>query len=172
MGLDVKRISQRRQTIVAERREQLVACAEAVANLATHREIKPMLAGHVKHDLAIRQILDTIVRCWTTTPRFISAGAARSGAKRPKDHVVPVRVLVDRMIMNPSECRVLLDTAVILATITPEEHRKLGGIFTHFEELYGRMLVADVLQLPELGHERYFIKKIKLQPMFRRSGRV
>ena len=53
--------------------------------------------------------------------------------------------------MNPSESRELLQKAVIIASVTPEEHRKLGGIYTHFEELYREMLAADVSQLPRLG---------------------
>jgi hypothetical protein len=44
--------------------------------------------------------------------------------------------------MNPAECRPLLEKAVILASITPAEHRHLGGIWTHHEDLYGRMLNA------------------------------
>jgi len=168
MALNIeRRISQRRQTIIAERRDQLVACAEAVAKLAKHREIKAVHARDVRHDLEIRRVLDTIVRRWTLPipTSFISTGSARtSGAERHREHVVPSRVLVDRMIMNPSECRALLDTAVIIASVTPAEHQSLGGIFTHHEELYNRMLAADVSQLPSLGQERYLNSKVKIQP--------
>jgi len=158
---------ERRRKIVAERREQLVACAEAVAKLAKHRDIKPILAGHVRHDREIRRVLDTVVRRWTllVPTRFISTGAARSGAKRHREHVVPARVLVDRMIMNPDECRVLFDTAVIIASVTPVEHRKLGGIYTHHEELYRRMLPADVSRLPGLGNQRYLDSGVKIRPI-------
>ena len=31
-------------------------------------------------------------------------------------------------------------TAVIIASVTTEEHKRVGGIFTHFEELYGRVV--------------------------------
>src|SRR5262249_31347066 len=144
----------------------LVACAKAVAKLATHRKIEPVLAGRVRHDREIRRVLETVVRRWTrlVPTRFISTCAARSGAMRHREHVVPSRVLVDRMIMNPRKCRVLLDTAVIIASVTPQEHRKLGGIYTHFEELYREMLAADVSQLPGLGRKRYLKKRIKLRP--------
>jgi len=33
--------------------------------------------------------------------------------------------------MNPSDCRALLETGVVIASVTPEEHRRLGGIYTH-----------------------------------------
>src|SRR5215211_2344227 len=95
-------------TLEAERRAQLIACAEAVAKLATHRKIKAVHVTFVKDDLEIRPVLDTIVRRWTrlTPTRFISTAAANTrGAKLHREHVVPVRVLVDRMIMNPSESR-------------------------------------------------------------------
>lgn len=66
--------------------------------------------------------------------------------------------------MNPSECRALLDTAVIIASVALEEHQQLGGIYTHHEDLYRRMLAADVSQLPKLGKKRYLNSRIKLQP--------
>jgi hypothetical protein len=139
-----------------------------VAKLAKHPgEIKAVLARHVKHDLEIRRVLDAIVRRWTLPipPRYISTGAANMpDAKRHLEHVVPSRVLVDRMIMNPRECRALLDRAVIIASVTPEEHRELGGIFTHHEDLYRRMLAADVSWLIRLGKKRYRDSEIKLQP--------
>jgi hypothetical protein len=150
-----------------DRRDELVMCAEAVANLAKHRQIEAIHARLVRHDREIRRVLDTIVRRWTLLipPRYISTGAADTPrAKQHLEHVVPSRVLVDRMIMEPSECRALLDTAVIIASVTPREHQRLGGIYTHHEDLYRRMLAADVSQLPMLGEERYFNSGIKLQP--------
>jgi hypothetical protein len=70
------------------------------------------------------------------------------------------------MIMNPSECRALLDKAVIIASVTPEEHQLLGGIYKHHGPLYREMLVADVSQLPRLGRQRY--RKYKINS----SGRL
>ena len=151
----------------AERRAQLIACAEAVAKLAKHRKIEPVHVSLVRDDLEIRPVLDTIVRRWTrlTPTRFISTAAAKTrGAKPHREHVVPVRVLVDRMIMNPSECRALLETAVIIASVTPAEHRRLGGIYTHHADLYRRMLKAHVSRLPRRGMERYSATGIALQP--------
>src|SRR5262249_40427218 len=119
-------------SLQAERRSQLIACAEAVAKLAKHRGIEPVHVRFVRDDLEIRPVWDTIVRRWTrlTPTRFISTAAAHTpGAKLHREHVVPCRVLVDRMIMDPSECRALLETAVIIASVTSEEHGPLGGIF-------------------------------------------
>ena len=143
---------------IKERKDQLVACAKAVANLAEYPKIEATPARLVRHDLEIRRVLDAIVRRWTlmAPTHYISAGAAKmSEAARRGEHVVPCKVLVDRMIMHPRRCRTLLETAVIIASVTPEEHRTLGGIFTHHEPLYREMLAADVSQLPSLGKERY-----------------
>ena len=64
--------------------------------------------------------------------------------------------------MRPRECRRLLDTALIIASVTPAEHQRLGGIYTHFPDLYRRMLAEDVSHLPRLGKQRYRRKRIKL----------
>ena len=79
---------------------------------------------------------------WVDSFTVPPAAANTRGAKLHREHVVPCRVLVDRMIMNPSECRALLETAVIIASVTPTEHRRLGGIYTHHKDLYRRMLRA------------------------------
>jgi hypothetical protein len=68
--------------------------------------------------------------------------------------MVPVRVLVDRMIMDPTECRALLEKAVIIASVTEAEHRQLGGVWGH-QDLYRRMLKGQVSRLPKRGMERY-----------------
>ena len=148
-----------------ERRAQLIACAEAVARLARHREIEAVHVTFVKHDLEIRPVLDTIVRRWTrlTPTHYISTAAKKRGATLHREHVVPVRVLVDRMIMNPSECRALLEKGLIIASVTQEEHLRLGGIWTHHKDLYGRMLKAHVSRLSQRGMERYSATGIALQ---------
>lgn len=149
-----------------ERRDQLIACAEAVAGLAEFPDIEARHVRYVMDDLEIRPVLDTVVRRWTrlTPTRYISAAAGQSRTRLHREHVVPVRVLVDRMIMNPAECRALLDRAVIIANVTPEEHRRLGGIYTHHEDLYRRMLKAHVPRLLRLGMERYSAVGIALEP--------
>ena len=59
--------------------------------------------------------------------------------------------------MDPDECAALLGRAIVLARITKDEHRTLGGIYTHYKDLdlYDRMLRAAVARLPSLGRERY-----------------
>lgn len=152
------------RTLEAERRAQLLACAEAVAKLAKHREIKPIPATLVRNDLEIRSVLETIVRRWTrlTPTHYTSTAAKTRGAKMQREHIVPVRVIVDRMIMNPRECRALLEQAVVIARVTQEEHWRLGGIWTHHEDLYRRMLKGQVSRLPRRGMERYSATGIRL----------
>jgi hypothetical protein len=141
---------------VNERRAQLVDCAEAVARLATDRQIVAKYAGLVASDVEVRAVLDTVIRRWSKLerPRYTTTDAAASG-QTVVDHVVPCRVLVDRMIMKPADCANLLRRAIQLARITKEEHRSLGGIYTHYEDLYDRMLHAPVGRLASLGRERY-----------------
>jgi hypothetical protein len=52
-------------TIDAERKAQLIACAEAVADLAEYRDIEAQHVRFVTYDLEIRPLLDTVVRRWT-----------------------------------------------------------------------------------------------------------
>jgi hypothetical protein len=68
------------------------------------------------------------------------------------------------MIMNPAECRLLLEKAVIIASVTPAEHLQLGGIWTHHADLYRRMLKAHVSRLERRGMERYSATGIELEP--------
>lgn len=99
-----------------ERRDQLMACASAVAAIATHRAIGTQHAVAVKDDVEVRPVLETVIRRWTrlVEPTFMSGGAQHAQTKRHIEHVVPCRVLVDRMIMNPPESGELLAVAVVL----------------------------------------------------------
>ena len=139
------------------RRAQLVGCAEAVARLATDRQIETQHAGFVTSDVEVRAVLDTVIRRWSKLerPRYTTTDAVAPSGQIVVDHVVPCRVLVDRMIMMPAECADLLQRAIVLARITKTEHRSLGGIYTHHKHLYDRMLHAPVGRLPSLGHKRY-----------------
>jgi hypothetical protein len=143
-----------------QRRDQLLRAATELAGLAEHREIVPMLAGKVRHDLEIRRLLDAVLRRWSLlVPVTCATEAALALALAPKEtdieHVVPRRVLVDRMIRKPDECRSLLGTGIVLSRVTKPEHRALGGIYTHHAELYGEMLLSPVSDLPALGCRRY-----------------
>jgi hypothetical protein len=159
-----RRMTGRRTPRLHQRQAQLIACAQAVAKLATHRELQPLRVHDIEHDLEIHAVLGAIVRRWKTPATYISTAALTI----PRDelhleHVVPIRVLADRMIMNPSECQELLEKAVVIARITPAEHRKMGGMFK-VPGLYGRMYKASVSELPELGRERYRAEGIAVQP--------
>ena len=151
----------------ASRREQLIASAEAVAALATNRTIVPQHVSKLEADHEIRKILDAVVKRWTrgvSPSRYTQASVGGKQVQRQQDHLVPCRVLVDRMIMNPNECRALLETAVVLVEVSGEEHRRLGGIYADHEEVYGQMLNAPVSELEELGLLRYDRKGIETAP--------
>lgn len=160
-----KRMTGRRAKRRTQRQAQLIACAQAAAELAEHREIQPLRVHDVEHDLEIHAVLGAIVRRWKTPASYISTAAVNMPREELHlEHVVPIRVLVDRMIRDPTECQELLETAVVIARVTAAEHRELGGIFSHHPELYGRMLTAPVSELPNLGWERYRGTSITVQP--------
>lgn len=125
-----------------------------------------MLVHHVEHDLEIRAVLDRIIRRWSRlVPTTYTTEAALYAPRNETatDHVVPCRVLVDRMIMQPRQVRRLLEHNVILARVTREEHARLGGIYTHHRKLYWWMLKSPAEKLPEQGRRRYQRAGIKLR---------
>lgn len=136
--------------------DELVRCAESVAWLAEHREITPVHVSKVKHDRQIRKVLDSIVSIYTRLmwSSFYSDASCVEGARVHRDHIVPVRVLVDRLIMNPREANEILG-AVVLADITAEEHKRLGGIWKDHEDIYAVMLTCPPDDLFDLGMKRY-----------------
>ena len=74
--------------------------------------------------------------------------------------------------MDPDECADLLRRAIVLARIRKDEHRRLGGIYTHHKDLYERMLGAAVGRLPSLGRERYRRCDVELAPQPTEPARV
>jgi hypothetical protein len=77
-------------------------------------------------DLEVRAVLATVIRRWSMTVpvKYITDEAAALPVReRHREHVVPVRVLVDRMIIDPSECQSLLSDAVVIAHVSRREHR-------------------------------------------------
>jgi hypothetical protein len=147
-------------------KDQLIACAQAVAGLAENRKITPMLVHHVEHDLEIRAVLDRIIRRWSKLApiTYTTEAALRAPlAETTTEHVVPCRVLTDRMIMQPRQIRRLLEHAVVLARVTREEHARLGGIYIHHRKLYWWMLKSPIEKLPEQGRRRYQKAGIKLR---------
>jgi hypothetical protein len=150
-----------------ERREQLIQSAEVVAQLAVNRRIVAQHVSKLEADHEIRKVLDSIIRLWTRLEGpsyFTQESMDTQNGKRQKDHIVPCRVLVDRMIMNPGDCRDLLQSAVVLVEVSGREHRALGGIYADHPELYAEMLVAPVEELAELGRRRYERFGIEIEP--------
>lgn len=79
--------------------------------------------------------------------------------------MVPVEIIVSRMIKEPSECRALLENAVVIARVTPAEHTQLGNNFWgQHPELYAKMMNAPVKQLARLGRQRYAERGVELLP--------
>jgi len=68
------------------------------------------------------------------------------------------------MIMNPDETREILD-AVVLAEISAEEHKQLGGIWKHHEDIYAAMLQCPPGDLANLGLKRYVRSGVQVQPV-------
>lgn len=148
------------------RRRQLLASGIAIARLAQYRSIKAIPATAVVDDVEVRHLLGTVIRRWTKleTVGYATPAALelrRRGGRPQLEHVVPVRVLQDRMIMRPNQIRGLLATAVVLAYVTPEDHKALGGIYLNHRELYEAMLDCPVADLPHLGWQRYRRSKIR-----------
>ena len=149
------------------RREDLIAAAELVAGLARHRDIEAGPVRLIREDQGLRRVLDTVVREFkprrrNEIPDYVSSGY-KPGAPKDREHVVPVRVIVDRMIKDPTQCRALLEKAVVIAFVTPEEHRQLGGIWTHHPEVYAQMLTRQrYAGLRKLGIQRYNDRGVEL----------
>lgn len=136
--------------------DELVRCATAVASLATHRKIEPVHVSKVHSDRQIRKVLDNIVRLYSRLEpaHYFSDASQVEGAKVHRDHIVPVRALVDRTIINPEECGAIL-ASVHLAEITAEEHRQLGGLWSDHPDEYAAMLKVPAEELLEVGLGRY-----------------
>jgi hypothetical protein len=144
----------------ASRFSQLVDCAQVVAEKADPKVIRAQHVKTMEHDLEIRRVLDAIIRRWSkfVPPAFESKDvSAIAAAKIHLDHIVPVRVLVDRMILKPADSADILRDAVVLARITAEQHSNLGGIFVNHQAIYEEMLEpsTSVAQLVKLGMRRY-----------------
>jgi hypothetical protein len=102
-------------------------------------DIAPM-AGKSLDDNDVRTILAAIVRRWTTTVEVVyQSEAVWAGSPSHLEHVVPVRLLVDRMIQFPRTSKRLLRTCVVVARITPAEHRKIGSLVGANAALYETM---------------------------------
>jgi hypothetical protein len=146
----------------AVRREQLILLAHSVAEVATHRRIT--LASRPIADHEVRHALGQIIRRWSryVPVTYTTADAARTDWPAI-EHIVPVRALVDRILMQPSDTERLLDEGVVLATVTPAEHDQLGKLWRDHRELYAAMLEARPEELVSYGLRRYTKTGVKLR---------
>lgn len=142
---------QKRLDALRERRNHCAEAARAVLASAASNEVK-------------RVALDALVRY--ATPGGVqrpgdlrTPGVAALDGTTPgrgaihHEHVVPVRVLVDRMLTNDDPAEVI-DVAVV-AHVLREEHARIGALVTKHAALYQRMLEAPLHELPELARNRY-----------------
>jgi hypothetical protein len=113
----------------------------------------------------VRKALGYIIRCWHAPAGFTTADAART-ARPHREHIVPVRVLVERIIMRPADAERLLNECVVIAHVTPQEHKRLAGFYRQdpeYQWLYPAMLTAPIEQLVGLGHQRYLRRGLSLR---------
>ena len=152
----------------AERQDDIVAAAEAVVRLVRYRDIEPGPSWvDPGNDQEFRYILSAIVRRWNPgrpgAPVDFKSFGSHGKRKLHREHVVPVEIIVSRMIKDPSECRALLENAVVIAHVTPAEHTQLGNLWTDHPELNAKMLTAPVKDLARLGRQRYADRGVELK---------
>lgn len=92
-------------------------------------------------DQDVRSVLAALIRRYSrdVPTTYWSAESQRSRARREREHVVPVRVLVDRMIAKPRTAATLLRTCVVIAEVTPNQRRKIGTLSRDHAALYTSM---------------------------------
>ena len=135
---------------------EIQRCGAAVALLAENRAITPVHVSKVTSDRQIRKVLSSILRIYSDLmwSSYGSEGSSDTEDRLHREHIVPVRVLVDRLIMNPEEAEEIFGS-VVLADVTPEEHKRLGHIWKDHEDLYTEMLSCAPEYLLGLGLRRY-----------------
>ncbi|MET0428104.1 MAG: hypothetical protein ABW026_06355 [Microvirga sp.] len=69
------------------------------------------------------------------------------------EHVVPVRVLIDRMVAGDEPDDVL--AVAVVTHVLNHEHLRIGPLVTTHAQLYEEMRDAKLSDLPELGRRRY-----------------
>jgi hypothetical protein len=134
------------------------------------------MAGKSLDDKDVRMILAAIVRSWTTTVEVVywSDAARKKGAHVHVEHVVPVRLLVDRMIQYPRTSKTLLRQCVVVAKITPAEHRKIGSLVGANAHLY-EIMKTKTCRIDEIvgyGWKRYTENGIVVKDQAGRKPRI
>jgi hypothetical protein len=163
-GLDDGADLDRHGLRVRRRQERLTELALAIATSS----------GKDLDDNDARELLRTIVRRWSLhLPVLWQTRAARRAVARGErvdvEHVVPVRVLVDRMIAKPRTTPRLLRSCILLAEVTPQEHQRLGRLVQHHPELYEELKRCRIDTLCELSWQRYIRRRVAVSDAAGRS---
>lgn len=79
------------------------------------------------------------------------------------EHVVPVRLLVDRMLAGDDPGQVI--DAAVVAHVTRVEHQQIGTLVQVHAELYEKMKVAELGSLYRLARRRYTDRGLELAPI-------
>jgi hypothetical protein len=77
------------------------------------------------------------------------------------EHVVPVRVMVDRMLARDPPMEVL--RSAVVAHVLRDEHALIGPLVTVHARLYNEMLAAPLEDLPRLARRRYRASNLSLR---------
>ena len=87
-------------------------------------------------------------------------GATKDTGAIHHEHVVPVRLLVDRMIAGDDPNAVL--AAAVVAHVMFTEHQRIGPLVTVHAKLYAEMKAAKLADLPALALRRYSDRGLEL----------
>jgi hypothetical protein len=121
----------------------------------------------------VRVALDALTRRATQRRALVSGDWWSTGVAAERhagiatrhhlEHVIPVRVLVDRMMAGDEALAVLQITVV--ARLTEAEHEQLGTMLQTHKDLYERMRhrKTPLSELPRLGAQRYLDSGVRLE---------
>jgi hypothetical protein len=137
---------------VAKRQGRLVELARDIA----------FSAGKDLDDNDARALLRAIVRRWSTTETAVYRSRAVARGIVHREHVVPVRVLVDRMIAKPRCTERLLRSCIVIAEVTPTQHRKIGTMVGTHADLYEDLQSCVIDDLVPLSWRRYSSRGINV----------
>ena len=153
--------SANREAVLAARRASCALACKAVCSSQADVATK-------------RTALSALVRY--ATPKGVqrpgdlrTPGVAELDAPKPAqgaihhEHVVPVRLLVDRMIAGDDPGQVI--DAAVVAHVTRVEHQQIGTLVQVHAELYEQMKTAELGSLYGLARRRYTDRGLELAPI-------
>lgn len=151
---------QERQLLVRERTlarlDQLLIAARASPFTTGERVAQPPAVRALQR--RVRQVSERWSPRWTTK----QAADADESVRVDCDHVVPVIVLVERLLLGDEVEPVLQQS--VLCLLTHDEHRRCGlevAFRKKQRDLYLRMLDCPLDELTDLGWERY--RRVNIQ---------